>query len=100
TATVDHYPEYGARDHGTIAYAGARNGVRFAWKYVPWGQLPEALATTAISRWRAARRRGHGLAALRGVARGMGEGLAELGARRAVSPRTYRLMRRLTRQPL
>ncbi len=100
TATVDHYPEYGDRDHGAIIYAGARNGVRFAWKYVPWRHLPGALATTALSRWRAACRRGHGMVGLKGTLRGMAEGFAELATRQAVSPRTYRLMRRLTRQPL
>jgi glycosyltransferase involved in cell wall biosynthesis len=99
-ATIDHYPQYEARDHAAITYAGSRNAMRFAWKFVPWRYLPGALAGGMFNRWRAGYRRGLAGAAVRGLARGMVEGIADLPSRRAVSPRTYRLMRQLTRQSL
>lgn len=99
TATIDHYPEYSDRDHGTIIYAGARNGIRFLWKFVPWRYLPQAIAASSVSRLLAARRRGHVIDAIRGVVRGMGEGIGELALRRAVSPQAYRLSKRLAHQP-
>lgn len=96
TSPVNHYPVRTSRDVAAIVHNQAKNGLAFAWEYVPAGNLPVHAGASVFNSLRhGARQRSLG-AALSGVA--AGAALIARGAirRSPVRPGAYQLSRRLT----
>jgi glycosyltransferase involved in cell wall biosynthesis len=95
-----HHLESPTRRMNRIVRFGARSNVLFAWYNVPMPYLPAHLAVLTWNLLRNGARLGCFWSAVNGILRGYGATLRQLGQRRPVSRRAYRLMRLLRKNPI
>jgi glycosyltransferase involved in cell wall biosynthesis len=99
TADPIHHYESPVRDRPRLDVLGPRNHVLYAWYNVPMAHLPIHLAGTTFLTMRHGLRKGTTARVIWGLCRGYGGILHEIGQRRPVSRKTYRVIQLLkTRQ--
>lgn len=92
---VHHFPSPHNRCAADEVRAAARNGIGFAWRYVPLRRLPLHWAGQIVNHLRAGRRRHLLLSAAHGLLAGFTDTLTRRVHRRSVSMAAYSLYRRL-----
>lgn len=96
-----HHFQSSQRCYKRIMVYAARNQILNVWHNVPAVYFPSFLLLTVLRVLNNARRKGYVFLSLKGLAKGcLAVAKAELGKRRPVSPRVFRLSRRLSRKAL